>query len=147
MTVILFLNLLNQRNPPRCEAMTCSTKESINKEAISSRNKTTHKKKNHQKHTKEMATEVVLGVLIGGAGIWKLMSTFSGGSSSETVVAETSGIGKGWIMLICIVIMGCMILSINAEQIRRKAEEQAPAFVIAGAILFLVYILYLKGSF
>lgn len=89
----------------------------------------------------------MLGVLIGGAGIWKLMGTFSGGSSSETVIVETSGIGKGWIMVICIVIMGCMILSINAEHIRRKAEEQAPAFVIAGAILFLVYILYLKGSF
>ncbi|KAL0685510.1 hypothetical protein Bca4012_052358 [Brassica carinata] len=98
-----------------------------------------------------MATEVVLGVLIGGAGIWKLMGTFSVGSSSETDLVntndQTSGIGNGWIVLICIVIMGCMILSINAEQIKRKAEEQTPAFVIAGTILFLVYILYLKGSF
>ncbi|KAF2598617.1 hypothetical protein F2Q68_00011645 [Brassica cretica] len=87
-----------------------------------------------------MAAEVVLGVLIGGAGIWKLMGTFSGGSNDQT-----SGIGKGWIMLICIVVVGCMILSMNAEQIKRKAEEQTPAFVIAGTILILVYILYLKG--
>ncbi|KAG2301538.1 hypothetical protein Bca52824_030189 [Brassica carinata] len=98
-----------------------------------------------------MAAEVVLGVLIGGAGIWKLMGTFSGGSLPETVLVktndQTSGMDKGWIMLICIVIVGCMILSINAEQIQRRTEEQVPAFVIAGTILFLVYILYLKGGF
>ncbi|KAL0692607.1 hypothetical protein Bca4012_059787 [Brassica carinata] len=76
-----------------------------------------------------MAAEVVLGVLIGGAGIWKLMGTFSGGSLPETVLVktndQTSGMDKGWIMLICIVIVGCMILSINAEQIQRRTEEQS----------------------
>ncbi|CAH8388407.1 unnamed protein product [Eruca vesicaria subsp. sativa] len=89
-------------------------------------------------------TKLLFGILVGAGGIWKLMGTISGGS---TVSEETSGIGMGWIMIICIVIMGCMILSTNAEQIKRKAEEQVPVFVMAVTILFLVYILYLKGTF
>lgn len=93
--------------------------------------------------------KVVFGVLIGAAGLWKLMGTFSGGSSSKIMIEKnkTNGIGKGWIILICFVLVGLLFLNKNAEQIRHNAEEQAPVFVVATTILFVIFILYLKGVF
>jgi len=94
----------------------------------------------------------VFGVIVGGAGLWKLIGTFSGETSSEpnSEIEQSNStitISKGWIMLILIGLVGLVLLNMNAEKIQHKAEEQAPVFVIAGILLFFIPILHLKGVF
>ncbi|KAG7558909.1 hypothetical protein ISN45_Aa05g005210 [Arabidopsis thaliana x Arabidopsis arenosa] len=94
--------------------------------------------------------EFVLGVIVGAAGLWKLMGTFSSENSSKAISQieqSNSSISMGWIILIFIGLVGLVLLNMNAEKIRHKAEEQAPVFVIAGILLFLIFILHIKGVF
>lgn len=93
--------------------------------------------------------KILFGVIVGAAGLWKLMGTFRSGSWRKTnnQIEQNNGISMGWIILIFIVLVGFVLLNMNAEKIQLKAEEQAPVFWIAGIILFVVFILYLKGVF
>lgn len=80
-------------------------------------------------------SKIVFGVIVGIAGIWKLMGTFSDEASSKIIIEktnyqtdQTNAVGMGWIMLTCLVIVGLLILNMKAEQIQHNAEEQAPVF-------------------
>lgn len=91
--------------------------------------------------------EFVFGVIVGAAGLWKLMGTFSGDKTNCQIEQSNNTISMGWIMLIIIGLVGFVLLNMNADNIQHKAEQQAPVFVIAGILLFVIIILHLKGVF